>query len=870
MDSELFVGSYAKVNIKLSGITMDDLDFILPDGARAGVISLCRDHEFDPSQPDAMLCVGYEPGFYTLQLVERSTNILMDEHKFEVTTNWADRESGPSLTFTGINENLGFNPAWGGGSTTPQNLNIVPAFGTRRIALVLIDFADARYPTDAPTLTAIRDRWLNEVINGVNVGGRMESARQYYREVSYNNYDLSADILGPVNVSNNWGDNFDTTGAPFNSFWQQAVTACDSVVNYNNYDNMIFISERWSDGMGSFMNAWPYGGAGTFSTAEGSKNLGVVSMPREWGAAFRADRTVRSTVIHELGHSLGLGDQYTPATGRNPGNWEPMDAESNLPHFSIAHRMMLGWVQGSWLQTYNFANGGGMVNETVSLRPIETGAPPAGLRTGLEVRLSDGWNYYVEYRAGQMAHIGDRALDTPNAVLVTDVDSSPGDAPISRPAILLVNNDPDGDGSVLVNGKDYRETDTTDPTFPTDFKLSVSGITADKADIKVEYGINSKPDPAIRPWPASPDRQWQSPDIEVQNTRNLADPGKWFNVPWAGNPNTVIASVRNNGNLAAPNVRVEFYVKNFNVGGAPETFLGADTKNIPALGTTNFNISWNPPGNGHYCVIVRIPGYLTPGPNPVLEMSIFNNLAQSNYDKFISASASPATRESTFVEVGNPYPNATTVYIRPGQTNPLYRTYLEHTSLYLQPGETKKVKMMFEYDPTNLYKTPISLGKTKNIDPYGARDRDYESIRKVVKRYEQLPNKVGVVSYINNPLETFPHTPVRLGGAEIEVVTGRKSKFEYFYLDGPVGGRVVEDSQSKAGISTGSVLLIFRNDSDPDNPQVVYESVRIHWDGRFIAEIPEKAREIEFITVQAYYLPTSDYGDCYSQIIEQR
>jgi hypothetical protein len=85
-----------------------------------------------------------------------------------------------------------------------------------------------------------------------------------------------------------------------------------------------------------------------------------------------------------------------------------------------------------------------------------------------------------------------------------------------------------------------------------------------------------------------------------------------------------------------------------------------------------------------------------------------------------------------------------------------------------------------------------------------------------------------------------------------------------------VGGRVVEDSQSKAGISTGSVLLIFRNDSDPDNPQVVYESVRIHWDGRFIAEIPEKAREIEFITVQAYYLPTSDYGDCYSQIIEQR
>jgi M6 family metalloprotease-like protein len=368
-----FVGSYAKIKIETRGIAFDDLDFVIAEGAPGGYISLCRDADFNPTHPDIMFCFGYRPGIYHLEVKRKSSGSVMDTFTYNLDTKWTDKNNGPSLSFTGISENLNYNPAWGGGPATPQNLNVVPAFGTRRIAIVLIDFLDARYPTDAPTLTAIQDRWMNEVFNGVNVGGRMESARQYYREVSYNNYDLSASIFSPVNFPNNWSSYFETDGAPKNAFWQQAVTACDSVIDYNNFDNLIFVSERWSDGAGSFMNAWPYGGAGTFSTSEGNKNLGVVSMPREWGAGFRADRTVRSTVIHELGHSIGLGDQYTPSTGRNPGNWESMDAETNLPHFSIAHRMMLGWVPQGWLKTYNFATGGGVVNETISLSPLKPG-----------------------------------------------------------------------------------------------------------------------------------------------------------------------------------------------------------------------------------------------------------------------------------------------------------------------------------------------------------------------------------------------------------------------------------------------------------------------------------------------------------------
>ena len=48
-------------------------------------------------------------------------------------------------------------------------------------------------------------------------------------------------------------------------------------------------------------------------------------------------------------------------------------------------------------------------------------------------------------------------------------------------------------------------------------------------------------------------------------------------------------------------------MKNYSVGGAPETFLGSDVRNVPAGATVEFTASWTPPSTGHYCVVVRIP-----------------------------------------------------------------------------------------------------------------------------------------------------------------------------------------------------------------------------------------------------------------------
>ena len=78
----LFVGSYAKIPVTIpanSGLTMDDLDFVVPAGPKGGQISLSHDESFDPQNPDVMLLAGYELGTYQLQAIEKSTSDVLDE-----------------------------------------------------------------------------------------------------------------------------------------------------------------------------------------------------------------------------------------------------------------------------------------------------------------------------------------------------------------------------------------------------------------------------------------------------------------------------------------------------------------------------------------------------------------------------------------------------------------------------------------------------------------------------------------------------------------------------------------------------------------------------------------------------------------------
>jgi hypothetical protein len=87
----LFVGSFAPLRTEVdpnSGLTVDDFDFVVPSGLAGGVVSLARGATFDPYRPTLVLLAGHQPGKHLLQVVERSTATVVDEHKFRVTGTW--------------------------------------------------------------------------------------------------------------------------------------------------------------------------------------------------------------------------------------------------------------------------------------------------------------------------------------------------------------------------------------------------------------------------------------------------------------------------------------------------------------------------------------------------------------------------------------------------------------------------------------------------------------------------------------------------------------------------------------------------------------------------------------------------------------
>jgi hypothetical protein len=171
---ELFVGSFHRILVVVTPaakVKFDDLRFEIPAGASAGLISLSRDRLFNPKKPHIMLLVGFKPGTYVLNAVNTKTNKILATAKFTVGTLWANEDIGPTRWFTGIVGNYNAGSSWGGGPAGPQNVNVAPALGTRRIAILLVDTSSQRFTMNASDLQNHRDRWLNAIVNGVTDGG---------------------------------------------------------------------------------------------------------------------------------------------------------------------------------------------------------------------------------------------------------------------------------------------------------------------------------------------------------------------------------------------------------------------------------------------------------------------------------------------------------------------------------------------------------------------------------------------------------------------------------------------------------------------------------------------------------------------------
>lgn len=620
----LFVNSWIPLQYDLSGtgLTEDQIEFVVADGPDVAIVSHTTFQAGVGGQKLPLLVAGGLLGTFRLDLVKKGSGDVLDSVSFDVTDHWHDPDTGPSQFYAGDNS---APPAgdWGGGPGSPQNMNTRPHNGAWRLAILMVNTADGAYPTAAAPLAAARKAMLDEVQDGVSFNGATRSARHYYEELSGWNPATNRgitirahnnEVFGPVNLPSGWGTYFaqklDDAGAVSDKRWTSKGATVPTIVtqaitqgvlstgDFSNIDVLLIVpfSPDTVAGTATDRFVWPHAHdamtflAGT-NVQKDQRSFGYIFAPPDFDV--HDGRRMHATLSHELGHTLGLPDLYSfPSYTQDivdrlvPG-WDMMGGSRNdMPHYSLSNRMRQGWVQAGHLRLFNFqGQPNPTVDQNVTLHAAELGAPPQGRVRGIEIRLADGWNTYVEYRAKQASQLGD-TLPNDRRVVVTDVTSETFTAPVSRPPILFVHNDDDGDGPILDTNADYED---KDPGTEKDLVVKVISTAADNAVVNVKYGSGGRPDPGIQPWNGGP--KWQSADIEVRNARAQADP-QWFNTPWLDNMNTVVAKVHNNGDRLAKGVVVDIFVLEYTTGDGPLARLGRQRR------TSQPERRWSSPPRG--------------------------------------------------------------------------------------------------------------------------------------------------------------------------------------------------------------------------------------------------------------------------------
>jgi M6 family metalloprotease-like protein len=776
--------------------------------------------------PVPLLIVGGAVGAHKVVMLENATNSALATAEFTITDHWSDQNAGPPGFYT---TTASFDGAsgWGGGPNTPQNLNVLPRVGVWRTMVMMVDTDSGRWPTDAPTMAANQTAILGHVTNGINVGGDTRSARQYYEENSQftptpaRGLTLSVrnnQAFGPVGLPNVWTDYFeqkkDDDGNVIDDRWSSSGGTVQTIVSraladsvatladFSNIDALIIVvSSPDATGPAPARFVWPHA---TTSAREflcgpnamtDRRSFNFVFVPLDFAA--HDGRQMHSTLSHELGHTLGLLDLYdfpqysTDITNRLTTDWEMMaGSRDTLPHYTISNKMRMGWIQAGHLKLYNF-QGSSAVTQDTTLHAAELGDPPAGRFKAIEIRLGDGWNYYVEYRAEQSAQVTDD-LPTDRRVVITDVTSDTFTAPLARPSIVFVRNDIDGDGPLLGNGTDLEE---KDPGTQMDLKVEVISTAVDNAVVRVSYGSNGKPEPGIRPWTGGPN--WQSPDIEIRNAKASADPAHYFNVPWLGHDNTVVAKVKNAGDLLAKGVVVDFFVTEYSAGDGPWVPLGNSTKDVPPGAVVEFTAEWNPATDSHYCIIVRIRLYQDPGNLAVVDQNIYNNEARSNYTQFVSASASPSTRVGTTVLLANPFDESARVFADVKKTHPQHRVFISHQWLRVAGKGQQPIQVWDE-----------ALWGTREWDLLPG---DPKTKRTPTALWE-MPNRLSVSGWAERPFEADCGALTLTGGVGMRVSAGRATAIRVRAAKrNYVAGQVYYVDTGNGVTNGGTVLIEVRN-----------------------------------------------------------
>jgi M6 family metalloprotease-like protein len=400
----------------------------------------------------------------------------------------------------------------------------------------------------------------------------------------------------------------------------------------------------------------------------------VVSTNRGW-----------SRTAHEFGHAFGDFADLYDAPSRGVDGWDIMDCTDCGSQTTGWHKdKVAGWFSGTQLKVLTRPTGTSRIEDTTILIPYETESPPAGAVQSLRLDVGGSTHLYVENRQKIAGQTGSQHLPA-NGVIITDADDNAGHVNATRKPILFF-------GGPLSAGDTF-----TDQTYG-NLKIEVSAVPGSSTNlqVKVTWGADPFFDLRIDPWSPPP---WESPDIWIDSPTNgwnvyeytdsSGQPIRNGDRPQVNRINQIYARVHNDGNVAASNVAVLFYVTTpAGIGDTGQwTLLDRRTiASIPANGEAiTLPVPWQPNVGSHTCIIVRID-YQNG------ELNANNNEAQENVGDFNTTSSSPWHPVGDTLDVSNGTAVFQVVRLEITGLPKDWTAWVSERFIPLAPGETKEIR----------------------------------------------------------------------------------------------------------------------------------------------------------------------------------
>lgn len=318
------------------------------------------------TQPDGSEIVVYQHGdeFFHWETNEKGEWLTLDKDGFYQVTEALSKEA---IAAKRAASPLHIAPK----EEVATPLNIAP-----RGLIILVNFADLAFTETIEEMDSMHNaknytRDYEYVYRGNTYQVSSEgSARQYFYDASFGQYDPQFDVIGPVTVSreyayygkNNVNTQFDQRP------WEMVKEACviaDTLldVDFTQYDNdndeivdfvyVIYAGYGEADGGGA-NTIWPHSyqlsAAGAYCRLDGVR-IDLYACGNEIDY-YTKKHTGIGTFCHEFSHVLGLPDLYTTEgqTHKTLGEWSildygPYNNDGNTPPaYSAYERFFMGWL----------------------------------------------------------------------------------------------------------------------------------------------------------------------------------------------------------------------------------------------------------------------------------------------------------------------------------------------------------------------------------------------------------------------------------------------------------------------------------------------------------------------------------------------